>query len=285
MEKHIVLDDGMSGESLPEGEVRDTQHGHASVADFHVPQSLPSLVIVSAGRIKVERIPIVISGHSILPNRRHIILVEFSHRGLLVAPQRRLNFEISQSSESADDPDEGEGIDPVQDAGGASVLEHPGRGEELGHGPTDDGEHGEAGVTDFGFLHGVEVEFFGEAEGIEAVVSGVGAVEGGGAGEEGDGDGVGFVVVASWHDAIRILDEAIDFPILLDVHLRFLRRSSGSGFDLVGIGGFEGGCRKDRGRGGGAGGGECQRGRGERGEEEGGEFHFVYFSVWCCLIY
>ncbi len=52
-------------------------------------------------------------------------------------------------------------------------------------------------MTDFGFLHGVQVEGFGEAEGVEAVVSGVGAVEGGWAREEGDGDGVGFVVVSA----------------------------------------------------------------------------------------
>jgi hypothetical protein len=52
-------------------------------------------------------------------------------------------------------------------------------------------------VPDLGLLHGVEVELLGEAEGVEAVVAGVGAVEGGRAREEGEGDGVGEVGVAA----------------------------------------------------------------------------------------
>lgn len=52
-------------------------------------------------------------------------------------------------------------------------------------------------MTDLGFLHGVKVELFGEAEGVEAVVACVGSVEGGGAGEEGDGDGVGGVGISA----------------------------------------------------------------------------------------
>ena len=52
-------------------------------------------------------------------------------------------------------------------------------------------------VSDLGFLHGVEIELLGQSERIESEIAGVCSIEGGGTGKEGNGDGVGLVVVSS----------------------------------------------------------------------------------------
>jgi len=123
--------------------------------------------------------------------------VHLAHGRRLACPQARLELEVAGRTEEAGDGKERQRVDPVQDRRGTSVLQHPGWSQKLRHGPADDGEHGEARVPDLRFLHGVEVELLGEAEGIEAIVTSVGAIEGSGTGQEGDGDGVGHVGVAA----------------------------------------------------------------------------------------
>ncbi len=196
MEEDAVLDYGAAGEGLPRGEVRDPEHRGPSVGQLHVAQALPSLVIVPAARVQVHRVPVVITGDAALPHRGHVPLVHPAHGRGERATEGGPVLEVPRGPEEAGDSEEGEGIGPVQDAGGASVpLEHLQRREELGHRPTDRGEHGQARVPRLRLLHCVEVELLGHFQRIKAVITGVGTIERHRAGEEGQADGVGLVVV------------------------------------------------------------------------------------------
>ena len=162
MEEHAVLDYGVAGECLPGGEVRDPEHRDPSVGQLDVAQALPALVIVPAARVQVHRIPVVIAGDAVLPYRGHVLLVHLAHGRGKSAAEGGLVLEVPRGTEESRDGEEGEGIDPVQHAGCASVvLEHPRRREEFGHGPADRGEHGQTRVPNLRLLHGVEVELLG----------------------------------------------------------------------------------------------------------------------------
>ena len=105
----------------------------------------------------------------------------------------------AEAGKDGGDGKEGGGVEAVEDRGGKVVgsLQHPVGSHELREGPADDGEHGQTGVADLGLHHCVQVEGLGEAEGVETIVTGVGAIQLGGALEHGHGDGHLHVVVSA----------------------------------------------------------------------------------------
>mmetsp|Transcript_5296 Transcript_5296/g.11737 ORF Transcript_5296/g.11737 Transcript_5296/m.11737 type:complete len:261 (+) Transcript_5296:489-1271(+) len=248
MEEHAVLNNRISSQCFPGSKVRNTKHSHTSMTNFDISQSLPSLEIISSRRIQVKRIPVVISRNTKFPNGTHILLMDLPHGRTDIRTKRGLELKETSSSQKPSNRKERQRINPIQYTGSTSILQHPIRSEQFTHGPSDNGEHGETGVTDFGFLHGVQVEGFGEAEGVEAVVSGVGAVEGGWAREEGDGDGVGFVVVSARLDALGVLDKSITHgEVLLHAHIhssKLLRGRNIGGIVSSGRGSFQSGSRE-----------------------------------------
>jgi hypothetical protein len=123
----------------------------------------------------------------------HVGAVHHSEFGVVVSAKGGLVFEKSKGSKGGGDGDEGERVESVEDAGGASVLEHPRRCNQFGKWPSDDGKHGEAAMSEFGFLHGELIELLGESQWIKSKISRYGSVELWRSLQEGKGLGVFFI--------------------------------------------------------------------------------------------
>ena len=179
MEEHGVLDDRVSGEGFPGGESGNSKHGRSSVADFDISETLASVGVISNRGVKVQRIEVVVTWNSVLSVFAvgHIGTVHNTEFGVVVSSKSGLVFEESGGGEEGNNGKEGRNVESVEDTRSASVLKHPRRSEQFGHGPSNNSEHGKASVTKFGFLHGEQIELLGESKRIETVVSGLGSLK------------------------------------------------------------------------------------------------------------
>lgn len=179
VEEHGVFDNRVSGDGLPCGEAGNSKHGGSSMADFDLSESLAGVGVITDRRVEVQGVKVVVTRDSVfaIDAIGHIGSVHLSELGVVVSAKGGLVFEKAGGSEEGNNSEEGRNVESVEDAGGASVLEHPRRCNQFGHGPSDDGKHSKSCVTKFGLLHGEQIKILGESKRIKTEVSGLGSVE------------------------------------------------------------------------------------------------------------
>ena len=200
LEEHAVLHDGVAGEGLPGGEGRDGHHGPPAVGDLELAHGLAADGAVAEGVVEAEGVEVVVAGDAVLPHVLHVGPVLLAELGA-DRVETEGGFELGEAKAGKDGGggEEGDGIEAVEDRGGEVVrsLQHPVGSHELREGPGDDCNHCEAGVTDLGLHHGVQVEGFGKAERVEAIIAGVSAIELAGALEHRHGKRHLHIIVAA----------------------------------------------------------------------------------------
>mmetsp|Transcript_26594 Transcript_26594/g.64839 ORF Transcript_26594/g.64839 Transcript_26594/m.64839 type:complete len:242 (-) Transcript_26594:203-928(-) len=204
------------------------------MANFNFSQSLAGLGVVTDRAVQFQRIKVVVSGNTQVPDFGHVFTVLLSRLGVVSGSQGSLVFQETNSTENGDSGKEGDGVESVQDRWSASTfLQQPLGAKEFSHWPSNNGQHGKTGVTNFSLLHGVQIELFRKTKRIESKVSCVGSIQLVGSLQHGQGNRhfAFWVVVSARQDLVhRCFGNNWNLNLFLGSNRKIDRNSGGNWF-------------------------------------------------------
>ena len=177
MEEHVVFNNGFAGQCLHNGKVGDAKHGVTPLCNLDAADGSAALCVVSERIVQIERVKVVVTSHTVVPDQAHVTLVFVAKLGAGGPSETGLVLKDTKGSKEGQDSGSTNRVESVQDRGSTAVLKHKGRSEEFRHWPSNNSEHGETSVTEFTFLHVVQIERVAETTRIKADITGVRTIQ------------------------------------------------------------------------------------------------------------
>ena len=197
VEERVVFDNGGFGERLHKSERGNSEHSVTTLGDLKLSHGLASVGIVTEHVVKASRVEVVISGNTEVPDLLHVGTVLFSEfcSGSSAVPSEE--FKGGEGAKECQDGTSRDRVNSVQYRWSTASFQHEIGTNKLRKRPANNCQHSKTGVTDFAFLHVVQVEILGQSQWVESEVTGMASIQVGGFVEEGKSDGLVDIVVST----------------------------------------------------------------------------------------
>ena len=140
---------------------------------------------------------LLVPSNSPFPYVLHVLSVNDTKLLIIDTTKRSLEFKKSKGAKCGKGGIERNRIESVQYRWRTSVLQHPVRSDQFTERPSNYGKHSKTCMSDFSFLHSIQIIFFREAQGIKSIVPSMASIQGRRAFDEWNGNRVFPIVVST----------------------------------------------------------------------------------------